>query len=126
MKPIRVGLLGIGTVGGGTWEVLNRNADEIQRRAGRPIQITQVAERADELADELAGRLGVEREDVRGAVGDVLDSWRREAGRVGEHASDAASRVAEELGVATREALDELSLRVAQLEHRLKLLERSR
>ncbi|HET7199130.1 MAG TPA: homoserine dehydrogenase [Burkholderiales bacterium] len=44
MKPIRVGLLGIGTVGGGTWEVLNRNADEIRRRAGRPIQITHVAD----------------------------------------------------------------------------------
>src|SRR5207245_1585584 len=37
--------LGIGTVGGGTWEVLNRNADEIQRRAGRAIQITQVADK---------------------------------------------------------------------------------
>jgi len=45
MKPIRVGLLGIGTVGGGTWEVLNRNADEIQRRAGRPIAITVVADK---------------------------------------------------------------------------------
>jgi homoserine dehydrogenase len=45
MKPIRVGLLGIGTVGGGTWEVLNRNADEIRRRAGRPIQITHVADK---------------------------------------------------------------------------------
>ncbi|HEX9434646.1 MAG TPA: homoserine dehydrogenase [Burkholderiales bacterium] len=45
MRPIRVGLLGIGTVGGGTWEVLNRNADEIQRRAGRAIQITQVADK---------------------------------------------------------------------------------
>src|SRR5438477_8159228 len=45
MKPIRVGLLGIGTVGGGTWDVLSRNADEIQRRAGRAIQITQVADR---------------------------------------------------------------------------------
>src|SRR5690349_21901380 len=45
MQPIRVGLLGIGTVGGGTWEVLNRNADEIQRRAGRAIQITQVADK---------------------------------------------------------------------------------
>src|ERR671928_2130152 len=55
MKPIRVGLLGIGTVGGGTWEVLNRNADEIQRRAGRPIQITQVAERANELARRKVG-----------------------------------------------------------------------
>ncbi|MDA8108640.1 MAG: homoserine dehydrogenase, partial [Betaproteobacteria bacterium] len=46
MKPINVGLLGIGTVGGGTWEVLKRNADEIQRRAGRAIRITRVADKA--------------------------------------------------------------------------------
>ncbi len=46
MKPISVGLLGIGTVGGGTWEVLARNADEIQRRAGRAIRITRVADKA--------------------------------------------------------------------------------
>src|SRR3970282_1835856 len=45
MKPINVGLLGIGTVGGGTWEVLNRNADEIRRRAGRAMRITQVADK---------------------------------------------------------------------------------
>jgi homoserine dehydrogenase len=45
MKPINVGLLGIGTVGGGTWEVLNRNADEIQRRAGRAIRISVVADK---------------------------------------------------------------------------------
>ena len=45
MKPIRVGLLGIGTVGGGTWDVLSRNADEIRRRAGRAIEITQVADK---------------------------------------------------------------------------------
>jgi homoserine dehydrogenase len=46
VKPISVGLLGIGTVGGGTWEVLARNADEIQRRAGRAIRITRVADKA--------------------------------------------------------------------------------
>jgi homoserine dehydrogenase len=46
LKPIRVGLLGIGTVGGGTWEVLNRNAGEIRRRAGRAIGITVVADKA--------------------------------------------------------------------------------
>jgi homoserine dehydrogenase len=45
MKPINVGLLGIGTVGGGTWTVLTRNQEEITRRAGRPIQITAVADR---------------------------------------------------------------------------------
>jgi homoserine dehydrogenase len=41
MKPINVGLLGIGTVGGGTWTVLTRNQEEITRRAGRPIRITR-------------------------------------------------------------------------------------
>ena len=46
LKPIRVGLLGIGTVGGGVWEVLRRNADEIQRRAGRAIEIAVVADKA--------------------------------------------------------------------------------
>ena len=45
MKPISVGLLGIGVVGGGTWDVLNRNADEIQRRAGRAIRISVVADK---------------------------------------------------------------------------------
>src|SRR5579859_2470060 len=53
MKPIRVGLLGIGTVGGGTWEVLNRNADEIRRRAGRAIEITQLAEKDRARAERL-------------------------------------------------------------------------
>jgi len=45
-RPVQVGLLGIGTVGSGTWEVLGRNADEIQRRAGRAIRITRVADTA--------------------------------------------------------------------------------
>src|SRR4051812_768206 len=56
MKPINVGLLGIGTVGGGTWEVLNRNADEIQRRAGRAIRITVVADKAVERARKIVGK----------------------------------------------------------------------
>ena len=55
MQPIRVGLLGIGTVGGGTWEVLNRNADEIQRRAGRAIRIAVVADKAVERAKSIVG-----------------------------------------------------------------------
>ena len=44
MKPIQVGLLGIGTVGTGTFQVLTRNHDEIVRRAGRGIAITMVAD----------------------------------------------------------------------------------
>ena len=43
-KPLRVGLAGLGTVGGGTWAVLARNAEEIRRRAGRGIAITAVAD----------------------------------------------------------------------------------
>src|SRR5690606_3828205 len=45
MKPINVGLLGIGTVGGGTWNVLKRNSEEITRRAGREMRITTVADK---------------------------------------------------------------------------------
>ncbi|MET0543431.1 MAG: homoserine dehydrogenase [Variovorax sp.] len=44
MKPIQVGLLGIGTVGSGTYNVLRRNQEEIKRRAGRGIEITMVAD----------------------------------------------------------------------------------
>ncbi len=55
MKPINVGLLGIGTVGGGTWDVLSRNADEIQRRAGRAITITVVADKALAHAKKVTG-----------------------------------------------------------------------
>ena len=55
MKPIKVGLLGIGTVGGGTWTVLNRNQEEITRRAGRPIQISVVADKNTALAQQVTG-----------------------------------------------------------------------
>ncbi|MFN7545970.1 MAG: homoserine dehydrogenase, partial [Pseudomonadota bacterium] len=44
MKPIQVGLLGIGTVGSGTVKVLQRTQQEIQRRAGRAIEISMVAD----------------------------------------------------------------------------------
>jgi homoserine dehydrogenase len=44
MKPIQVGLLGIGTVGSGTFNVLQRNQEEIKRRAGRGIEVTMVAD----------------------------------------------------------------------------------
>src|SRR3990170_3215264 len=55
MKPINVGLLGIGTVGGGTFTVLQRNAEEIARRAGRPIRITVVADKNLDLAKKVTG-----------------------------------------------------------------------
>ncbi len=45
MKSVNVGLLGLGTVGGGTLDVLHRNADEISRRAGREIRVVGAAVR---------------------------------------------------------------------------------
>lgn len=55
MKPIRVGLLGIGTVGGGTFNVLRRNQEEIRRRAGRAIDVVMVADLDTERAKQLTG-----------------------------------------------------------------------
>jgi homoserine dehydrogenase len=57
---MNVGLLGIGTVGGGTFNVLARNEAEITRRAGRPIRITRVADKNLDLARQVtAGRAQV-------------------------------------------------------------------
>ena len=55
MKPIQVGLLGIGTVGSGTFNVLQRNQEEIQRRAGRGIEITMVADLDVARAQSIVG-----------------------------------------------------------------------
>ena len=55
MNPIQVGLLGIGTVGSGTFAVLRRNQAEIRRRAGRGIEITMVADLDTERARSLVG-----------------------------------------------------------------------
>ncbi|HUH59881.1 MAG TPA: homoserine dehydrogenase [Candidimonas sp.] len=55
MSPIKVGLLGLGVVGGGTWKVLTRNAEEIARRAGRRIEVAAVAVRNVEKARALVG-----------------------------------------------------------------------
>jgi homoserine dehydrogenase len=55
MRPINVGLLGIGTVGGGTWRVLERNREEIRRRAGRDIRIADDGDKDLEKARRLTG-----------------------------------------------------------------------
>ena len=47
MEPVKIGLLGLGTVGGGVVTVLTRNAREIARRAGRGIEIAHAAARDD-------------------------------------------------------------------------------
>ncbi|MBU1192039.1 MAG: homoserine dehydrogenase [Gammaproteobacteria bacterium] len=70
MKPVNVGLLGLGTVGGGTFNVLQRNASEIARRAGRGIQITHAAAREYDPA-----RLpGIEKVNITQDGFDVVDN----------------------------------------------------
>ncbi len=66
MKPINVGLLGIGTVGGGTFRVLQRNSEEISRRAGCEIRMTAVADKDVARAKSVVG-------DAARVTGDALD-----------------------------------------------------
>ena len=70
MNPINVGLLGIGTVGGGTWTVLKRNEEEITRRAGRPIRISHVADRNLEHARSITGGQAKVTDDAYAVVND--------------------------------------------------------
>jgi homoserine dehydrogenase len=70
MKPIQVGLLGIGTVGSGTWEVLSRNQEEITRRAGRGIVIAKVADKDTERARKITGGKAVVTGDANEVVTD--------------------------------------------------------
>jgi polyhydroxyalkanoate synthesis regulator phasin len=85
--------------------------------------VALTAERADELADSLAERGGMSREEVRGWIDESTTRWRGDAVRVGEKAGATLHGVLHELGLVTRDEWDELELRVAQLEHRLRLVE---
>jgi polyhydroxyalkanoate synthesis regulator phasin len=85
--------------------------------------VALTADRADALADELAARGGMRRDEVRAAIDDVMSRWRGEAGRIGERAGAGLEGLFQQLGLVTRADYEELELRVAQLEHRLRLLE---
>ena len=67
-KPINVGLLGIGTVGGGTYTVLQRNSEEIARRAGTTIALKQIADKDVAKAQALAGKNVAVTDDAFGVV----------------------------------------------------------
>jgi polyhydroxyalkanoate synthesis regulator phasin len=85
--------------------------------------VALTAERADELADDLADRGGMSRDDVRSWIEDVTNRWRGDAVRAGERAGATLQGALREIGLVTRDEWDELELRVAQVEHRLRLLE---
>jgi polyhydroxyalkanoate synthesis regulator phasin len=81
------------------------------------------AERADVLADELAARGGMRRDEALTIINEATGRWRGEAGRLGERAGAVLEDFFRDVGLVTRESFEELELRVAQLEHRLRLLE---
>ncbi len=81
-------------------------------------------EAVDELAEELAGRVGVGRVEMRDALRDTVEAWRAEARRLGSRQDEVTDQALRRLGLARREEIEDLQLRVAQLEHRLRLVER--
>jgi polyhydroxyalkanoate synthesis regulator phasin len=99
--------------------------DEPVRRLALALvgAVALTAERADELADSLAERGGMSKDEVRVWIDEATSRWRGDAVRVGERAGATLHGALRELGLVTRDEWDELELRVAQLEHRLRLLE---
>jgi polyhydroxyalkanoate synthesis regulator phasin len=85
--------------------------------------VALTAERADSLADELSKAGGMRREEARELIEQSTRRWRGEAVRVGEKAGAGLEGVFHQLGLVSRSELEELELRVAQLEHRLRLVE---
>jgi polyhydroxyalkanoate synthesis regulator phasin len=85
--------------------------------------VSLTAERVDALADDLAERGGMRRDEARALVRDLASRWRGDSIRVTERASATVQGTLKQLGLALREEVEELELRVAQLEHRLRLLE---
>jgi len=76
-----------------------------------------------EALDRVVTMLGLRLDEARSLLDDVTSRWRGDALRVGEGSKRRLQDVARELGLVTREEFDELDLRVAQLEHRVRLLE---
>jgi polyhydroxyalkanoate synthesis regulator phasin len=85
--------------------------------------VALTAERADALAEELSARGGIGREEARALIEELVGRWRNESVRVGERTGMGLGALFRELGLVTRVDLEELELRVAQIEHRLRLLE---
>jgi polyhydroxyalkanoate synthesis regulator phasin len=99
--------------------------DVVERLALAALGVVSLtADRIDELAGELSDRGGMRREEVRQLLEESVTRWRGDAARLGERAGEGLAGVARQLGLVTREEMEELELRVAQLEHRLRLVER--
>jgi polyhydroxyalkanoate synthesis regulator phasin len=85
--------------------------------------VALTAERADAIAEELSERGLARRDDARALIEDLSARWRGDATRLGEKAGASLETLFRELGLVTKDDLADLELRIAQLEHRLKLVE---
>jgi len=85
--------------------------------------VALTAERADQLADELSKAGGMRRDEARDLIEQTTHRWRGEALRFSKRAGAGLEGLFHQLGLVSRADFDELELRVAQLEHRLRLVE---
>ena len=85
--------------------------------------VALTAERADALADELAQAGGIRRDDARDLIEQTRRRWRGEAVRASERAGAGLEGLFKQFGLVSRSDFEELELRVAQLDHRLRLVE---
>jgi polyhydroxyalkanoate synthesis regulator phasin len=76
-----------------------------------------------DVLERIVTLLGLRLDETRSLVDDVTSRWRGDALRIGEGSKRRVQDLARELGLVTRDEWDELELRVAQLEHRLRLVE---
>jgi polyhydroxyalkanoate synthesis regulator phasin len=88
--------------------------------------VALTAERIEALADEISARGAMGRDEARSLVEEVAGRWRSETVRLSERTGAGMAGLFRELGLVTRDEFEELELRVAQLEHRLRLLEGGR
>ena len=104
-----------------------QDRDVVERLALVALGIVALtADRIEELAGEVSERGGMRRDEARQLLEDAVTRWRGDAARFGERSRDSFGGIVRQLGIVTREEMDELELRVAQLEHRLRLVERPR
>jgi polyhydroxyalkanoate synthesis regulator phasin len=85
--------------------------------------VALTAERADALAEELAKAGGMRRDEARELIEQTTHRWRGEALRMSERAGAGLEGLFQQLGLVSRADFEELELQVAQLEHRLRLVE---
>jgi len=111
--------------GPGRAEPVNDSRDALEQLLLAGVGVVALtADRVEELVDSLVKRGGVQRDEARAAVEDAVTRWRGDATRVTERAGAGMQGILREFGLVLRSEYEELELRVAQVEHRLRLLER--